>query len=88
MVLRLVLTCFKTKSKEMGMPIYEFQCQECGNPFEELVFSSSKISELTCPSCGSENIRKKMSIFASKVAGKTSFGLGSTNSASCSTGST
>lgn len=70
------------------MPIYEFQCQECGNPFEELVFSSSKISELTCPSCGSENIRKKMSTFASKVSGKTSFGLGNAVSSSCSTGST
>lgn len=70
------------------MPIFEFQCQECGHPFEELVFSSAKINELICPNCGSENIRKKMSTFASKVAGKTNFGLGSANSASCSTGST
>jgi len=70
------------------MPIFEFQCQECGNPFEELVFSSSAIAELTCPNCGSENIRKKLSTFASKVAGKTSFGTGNSNSSSCSTGST
>ena len=70
------------------MPIFEFQCQECGNPFEEFVFSSSAITELTCPNCGSENIRKKLSTFASKVAGKSNFGLGNTPSSSCSTGST
>lgn len=69
------------------MPIYEFQCQECGTPFEELVFSSSAITELTCPNCGSENIRKKLSTFASKVSGKSGFSFGSTAS-SCSTGST
>ncbi len=69
------------------MPIYEFQCQECGNPFEELVFSSSAISELSCPNCGSEDIRKKLSTFASKVSGKSSFSFGSSAS-SCSTGST
>lgn len=70
------------------MPIFEFQCQECGNPFEELVFSSTVIAELTCPSCGSENIRKKLSTFASKVSGKSGFSLGSAVSSSCSTGST
>lgn len=70
------------------MPIFEFQCQECGNPFEELVSSTSAITDLTCPNCGSENIRKKLSTFASKVAGKSSFGLGNTVSSSCSTGST
>ena len=69
------------------MPIYEFQCQECGYPFEELVFSSSAISELSCPNCGSEDIRKKLSTFASKVSGKSGFSFGSSAS-SCSTSST
>ncbi len=49
------------------MPIYEFDCQNCGEPFEELVFSAASINEVTCPSCGSPKIRKKLSAFTSKV---------------------
>jgi putative FmdB family regulatory protein len=68
------------------MPIYEFACSKCGRSFEELV-SMSKISEVVCPQCGSGQVKKKMSTFASKPAeGGSSFSLGS-SSASCATGS-
>lgn len=68
------------------MPIFEFVCQECGNPFEELVRSSNAVDEVTCPFCESDQVRKQISIFASKVAGSTS-GLASTAATSCSSGS-
>ena len=50
------------------MPIYEFVCTECSKSFEDLVFSLSKIDEVVCPACGSSQVKKKMSTFASKPA--------------------
>ncbi len=69
------------------MPIYEFVCNDCAHPFEELVFGS-KIDDVVCPSCGSEQVKKKMSTFASKPGGDdASLSLGSSIPASsCSTG--
>jgi len=65
------------------MPLFEFVCGECSQPFEELVRSSSAIGEVICPICGSHNITKKISTFASKTVGGGSYSLGSSSSASC-----
>jgi len=70
------------------MPIFEFVCNACNQPFEELLRSASVASEINCPNCGSPHIRKKVSTFASKVSGGSSLSLGSSYSSSCSTGST
>ena len=64
------------------MPIYEFDCQHCGEPFEELVFSASAIKDVTCPSCGSPKIKKKLSTVASRLSG----GQSAASAASCSSG--
>lgn len=69
------------------MPIFEFVCTDCGEPFEELLRSASAIHEVNCPACGSPQIKKKISSFASKISGGNSFSLGAAAS-SCSTGST
>jgi len=69
------------------MPIFEFVCSQCGHPFEELLRSASAMSELVCPACGSPEIKKKLSTFASKTTGGSSF-FTSSPSSSCSTGST
>jgi putative FmdB family regulatory protein len=55
------------------MPIYEFVCDECQQAFEELVRSASAIDEVICPGCQSEHVSKKLSTFASKVAGGSSY---------------
>ena len=47
------------------MPIYEFDCQDCGQPFEELVLSSAAIDRVECPSCHSREIVKKVSLIGS-----------------------
>lgn len=52
------------------MPLYEFHCNDCQDEFEELVRSSSAIAEVKCPECGSQRVRRKVSIFASKVSGR------------------
>lgn len=68
------------------MPMYEFDCLDCGEPFEELVRSATAAGDVNCPSCGSAKIKKKLSTFAAKVSGgSSSFGL---NSSSCAPGGT
>jgi putative FmdB family regulatory protein len=47
------------------MPIYEFVCEDCGNPFEELLLSASAIDDVRCPECESGAIKKKLSLIAS-----------------------
>jgi putative FmdB family regulatory protein len=51
------------------MPLYEFDCPACGQPFEELVRSSEAVKDVICPSCGSHQVKRKLSLFASKVSG-------------------
>jgi putative FmdB family regulatory protein len=37
------------------MPIYEFECEECGERFEELVGAEAVAA---CPACGAERTRR------------------------------
>ncbi len=45
------------------MPIFEYKCNKCGTEFEELV--SSTDSKVECPECGSSDVDKLISGFAS-----------------------
>ncbi len=47
------------------MPLFEFVCDDCEEPFEKLVRSSARGSDIVCPSCGSNHVHKKLSTFAS-----------------------
>ncbi|MBD3414392.1 MAG: hypothetical protein GF421_08185 [Candidatus Aminicenantes bacterium] len=44
------------------MPIYEFECNQCKNKFEEILPINHKIKS-KCPACGSSDIRKCISCF-------------------------
>jgi putative FmdB family regulatory protein len=68
------------------MPIYEFDCRECGKPFESLVLGFST-DNVRCPDCDSQNVKKKISSFAVKGGQSASIGF-NTSAAACSTGST
>lgn len=65
------------------MPLYGFICDDCQEDFEELVMSSSKVDDVSCPACGSLKVQRQLSLVA---------GLNSTSSSSgsstptCSTG--
>jgi len=61
------------------MPIYTYECKDCGEKFDLLVGVTSKKTELKCRKCNSKNIQKTISSFS--VGNKT----GSSGS-SCSTG--
>lgn len=47
------------------MPLYEFDCSECGTAFEKLVRRADDASEVVCPVCGSAKVSEKISAFAS-----------------------
>ena len=49
------------------MPIFEYQCGECGAKFERIVGSSAAV--VTCKHCASDNVHQLLSVFA--VAGST-----------------
>lgn len=68
------------------MPIFEFVCQECEAPFEELVRSATAVDEVACPFCESDKVAKQISTFASKVSGSSS-SFSNAAAASCSPGS-
>ena len=50
------------------MPIYEYQCQDCGHELEVM----QKVSApqlVDCPSCGAPGLRKKLSASAFRLSG-------------------
>lgn len=66
------------------MPVFDYECKNCGKLFEELVFSSSKPdSEIECPSCGKNQSVRLMS--APSIGGG-SGGSSISGGAGCGTG--
>ena len=45
------------------MPIFEYQCEDCGAEFELLVRSDT---QLVCPICESTHLEKQLSVFATE----------------------
>jgi putative FmdB family regulatory protein len=66
------------------MPLYEFTCEKCGATFEELLGAGLDDRGVTCPECGSEDIEKLVSRFASAGAPASKGGSGA---GSCGPGS-
>ena len=62
------------------MPLYEYECNTCGEEFEQVVKFSEADANPACPACQGEDTRKKISAFASLAA----FLTGSGGDSSCS----
>ena len=56
------------------MPLYEYECRDCGQRFEALVQGSKRT---ICPECGSADLEKLLS----------SFGVGGSSSSTAPCGS-
>jgi putative FmdB family regulatory protein len=57
------------KRYNFAMPLYEFHCDACDKDSEVLV-RSTDWKGTKCPKCGSPRLQKKLSVFASSVAGE------------------
>ena len=60
------------------MPIFEYECKACDRRFEYLAGFSETDETVVCPYCGSTDVEKMFSAFASRSGGAgcgpTSFG--------------
>ena len=43
------------------MPLYDFACRDCGQPFEIKLKMSESSEPQRCPGCGSGDTRRRMS---------------------------
>ncbi|MFY9814143.1 MAG: zinc ribbon domain-containing protein [Dehalococcoidales bacterium] len=50
------------------MPIYEYECQQCGRKFEYFLRSGGDENKVKCPKCGEDNPKRVVSSFNSKSA--------------------
>ena len=48
------------------MPIYEYECQQCGRRFEYFLRSGGDEKKVKCSKCGAENPKRVVSSFVSK----------------------
>jgi putative FmdB family regulatory protein len=67
------------------MPIYEYECSECGDSFEKMVRFYEADQAQICPACQSQNTKKKISVFAS-LGGANDRSAGSASSSCGSSG--
>lgn len=51
------------------MPIREYRCDACGQPFEELVRHDVDDRTLSCPTCGEKAAKRRLSTFATSGGG-------------------
>ena len=51
------------------MPIYEFQCTDCGEKKEILFRSNNEKIEMKCEKCGSKNLQRVLSSTSFAVTG-------------------
>ena len=51
------------------MPIYEYECSECGERFEFRRNMSDDDGEIRCPKCGVEEVGRVFSVFAAGFSG-------------------
>lgn len=62
------------------MPIYEYKCQKCDREFEKLIFGNQNVN---CPECGSDEVKKKFSLFGMSGIDNPTSGCSSCSSSSC-----
>jgi putative FmdB family regulatory protein len=65
------------------MPMYDYRCRNCGEKFEELVFSSSTPDEeIICPNCKKNESERLLSAPMVSTRGLSS-GVSSSSSTGC-----
>ncbi len=70
------------------MPIYEYQCLDCGQKFELIRLMKDADSELGCTHCQSRNVKRQLSLFNASSNGQSitaGSGCSGCSGGSCST---
>ena len=67
------------------MPIYEYQCNDCGSQFEKLVARASQRQDVVCPTCGERHLTLQYSTFAARTNGAAREAAPSCPSGMCAT---
>lgn len=57
------------------MPVFEYQCQNCGKKYDIYHRSLNSQEEVVCPECKSKESRKLFSSFSASVEGSHSHGF-------------
>ncbi len=68
------------------MPLYEYQCQDCGQRFEALRSMSDADKPIRCECCQGINTRRQPSVFRAQSGGKVLAGMGGCDCGNCSGG--
>jgi putative FmdB family regulatory protein len=63
------------------MPIYEYHCEDCKEPFELFVRSVKAQVDAVCPQCGSKHVAKEVS--AASALGLNSASSFASSAAAC-----
>jgi putative FmdB family regulatory protein len=58
------------------MPIYEYQCKECGSQFEVIRSMKEADSPIDCHECHSQKVNRMISLFVAKSGERTVAGGG------------
>ena len=62
------------------MPIYEYYCDDCKEPFEVFVRSISAKVDAVCPTCGGKHVEKEVTAPSAVGMASDRFSLGSSSS--------
>ena len=65
------------------MPIYEYQCQECGKTCDFFEKNINAPQSHKCPGCGSRKLKKLISGFSAGKSGQASSGNDSCPTGTC-----
>lgn len=69
------------------MPLYEYTCRRCNEPFEVLQRMGEGSEGLTCPACGAPDPERRLSTFAA-ASSSSSASAGSCGRPGCGSGFT
>lgn len=51
------------------MPLFEYECQDCGRVFEVFTQGRDQKVRPKCPECGSKNVERIWSPFSGRIGG-------------------
>ena len=67
------------------MPIFEYQCQSCGDKFEKLVRRTEEAVLAGCPACGEHHLEQQYSTFAARASSEAAPTTGGCPAGMCQT---